>query len=291
MMVSRSKLLCFLCPSQVLAWLVLTLTLYLSLSIAGAAAQIQVTGEVGGNVTFLCPSDKQRTLAFLYFQKGSTFMNGYHAKGIREFSNRTLVNPGERSMALKQLKVSDNGAYTCHLKYDGSNDVSETVIHLSVKATYSTPALSVFCRDGSSCLATCASHGGYPSMNVTWNVNATSQWWGVVNSSKETDSDSQLFNSSSTAYFNCSHGPLQSLSCSVGGVTSEEHTVCELWFPPEPPVSYVTAICAGVVVSAILAILLLYWKYRKGKSRGAMGARKLEETIVLKGEKGEVEAP
>uniref|UniRef100_UPI003AAB6889 T-lymphocyte activation antigen CD80 n=1 Tax=Centroberyx gerrardi TaxID=166262 RepID=UPI003AAB6889 len=207
--------------------------LHLSLSVAGAAAQIQVTGEVGGNVTFLCPSEKQRTLGFLYFQKGSAFMNGYHASRPlpeTEFSTRTLVNHTERSMVMQGLKVSDNGAYNCHLKYDGSDDVPETVIHLSVKANYSTPTLSVSCSDdnhGSSCLVTCESHGGYPSMNVAWNVNATSQWWGVVNSSKETDSDSKLFNSSSTAYFNCSHGPLQSLSCSVGGVTSEELTVCE----------------------------------------------------------------
>uniref|UniRef100_A0A668A585 Ig-like domain-containing protein n=1 Tax=Myripristis murdjan TaxID=586833 RepID=A0A668A585_9TELE len=206
----------------------LTLTLILP-ALPGVAPLIQITGEVGGRVTFFCPSHKDKMLTLFYLQKGTTFVNGYHNVRDAELYRaipHSHVNHTERTVDMWALKVSDSGEYSCHVQYSDSMKLDETRIHLT---NYSTPTLSVLCdSDSSSCQVTCASYGGYPSSEVMWNssTNANSQWWTPGNSSEEADPDSMLINSSSTVIVNCS-GPLQTLNCSVGGFTSDNLTVCK----------------------------------------------------------------
>uniref|UniRef100_A0A668AEH6 Ig-like domain-containing protein n=1 Tax=Myripristis murdjan TaxID=586833 RepID=A0A668AEH6_9TELE len=191
--------------------------------------------EVGGRVTFFCPSHKDKMLTLFYLQKGTTFVNGYHNVRDAELYRaipHSHVNHTERTVDMWALKVSDSGEYSCHVQYSDSMKLDETRIHLSVTANYSTPTLSVLCdSDSSSCQVTCASYGGYPSSEVMWNssTNANSQWWTPGNSSEEADPDSMLINSSSTVIVNCS-GPLQTLNCSVGGFTSDNLTVCKQYY-------------------------------------------------------------
>lgn len=106
----------------------------------------------------------------------------------------------------------------------------------SLLANYSKPTLTVNCGSENhrfSCWATCASHGGYPGTKVTWTI-PESQTRRDVNNTQIQDPHTMLVNSSSTAFFNCSNGKLTSLSCSVGGVTSEMFTVCK-WLKKTVP--------------------------------------------------------
>lgn len=104
---------------------------------------------------------------------------------------------------------------------------------LFLPANYTKPTVTMNCDEnlGFGCLLTCASHGGYPGTKMMWNVpvsrNSSSQMWKVVNSSEVPNPSTMLFNSSSTAYFNCSNEELKYLSCSVGDVTSDMFSVCE----------------------------------------------------------------
>uniref|UniRef100_A0A667ZZ91 Ig-like domain-containing protein n=1 Tax=Myripristis murdjan TaxID=586833 RepID=A0A667ZZ91_9TELE len=229
------KVLTFTPTHKLNALTTLTLTLILP-ALPGVAPLIQITGEVGGRVTFFCPSHKDKMLTLFYLQKGTTFVNGYHNVRDAELYRaipHSHVNHTERTVDMWALKVSDSGEYSCHVQYSDSMKLDETRIHLSVTANYSTPTLSVLCdSDSSSCQVTCASYGGYPSSEVMWNssTNANSQWWTPGNSSEEADPDSMLINSSSTVIVNCS-GPLQTLNCSVGGFTSDNLTVCKLFCP------------------------------------------------------------
>lgn len=50
--------------------------------------------------------------------------------------------------------------------------------------------------------------------------------WRQVNKSEMEDQNTLMFNSSSTASFNCSEGELM-FNCAVGNVTSEMNPICE----------------------------------------------------------------
>lgn len=101
-------------------------------SVPGSAARIQVTGEVGGSATFRCPSDEQQKLEYLYLQRGSKLVNGYHAsKEIQTFQENTTFNLKERTVDVHGLKVSDSGPYDCHTGYS-SGSQRHDIIDLSV---------------------------------------------------------------------------------------------------------------------------------------------------------------
>ncbi|XP_056138856.1 CD276 antigen [Lampris incognitus] len=268
-------------------------------SVTDTAPEILIKGEVDGSVDFLCPSEKQKTVVLLYFQKGAKFVDGYYdsKKVAPAFPNRTKVDLANRKMNFRGLKVSDNGLYSCFIMYNDSTDIYKTKMELYVTANYSTPVATVECTEDS-CVVTCNSHGGFPPSEVTWNVpvNAVSQQWRHGNSSKESDPASMLVNSSSTAYVNCSYGQLQAVSCSVHGATSKELTVCTS--KPDGN-SFTIFVSLGVPVLAILFVivllfLLLCWKCkRKHISCQVLGeneAASLAEMTFLNAENGEVAA-
>lgn len=112
----------------------LTLTLILP-ALPGVAPLTQITGEVGGRVTFFCPSHKDKTLTLFYLQKGTTFVNGYHSvRDTQSYSDmpRSHVNHTERTVDIWALKVSDSGEYSCHVQYSDNMKLDETRIYLSV---------------------------------------------------------------------------------------------------------------------------------------------------------------
>ncbi|XP_068565638.1 butyrophilin subfamily 1 member A1 isoform X1 [Cebidichthys violaceus] len=257
----------------------LVLTMTWPSAVTESAALIQLRGEVGGKVTFHCPVDKKQTLEFLYFQKGETFVNGYHASG--NVSTQTWENTRvdlDKTLLMYNLKVSHSGDYQCIIQYSGKWRVEPEIhLHLNVTANYSKPTLKVHCSDENhhfSCLVNCTSHGGYPATEVTWNIPGSMK---VVNNSKMTDPDTTTFHISSIAFVNCSDGKL-SLSCSVGDVSSEMRPVCT---PKDPLVTrgpnvIAAAICAVVVVS-IMAAVLGIWHCKKGQRRAKVAGSQENE--------------
>ncbi|XP_078102477.1 T-lymphocyte activation antigen CD86-like [Sander vitreus] len=258
----------FLNPRLSLQLLALVASLTWHILVTESAALIQLRGEVGGNVTFHCPI-ANRELKFLYLQKGKIFVNGYYeSKDTSHLAwKNTIMDHDKTTMHMYNLNVSHRGEYQCLFQYSGSSTTQKQVIHLSLTANYSKPALTVRYSDENhrSCLVTCASHCGYPGKTVMWNV-PESQMWTLLNSSEMSDPKTMKVNSSSTAYFNCSNGET-SISCSVGNVSSDMFSVCAPIDPPpvlRSPV--IEAICA--VVGSIVSVLLLWWRCKKGK-RGA----------------------
>ncbi|XP_042271379.1 T-lymphocyte activation antigen CD86 [Thunnus maccoyii] len=266
-------------------------------SVTESVAQISLRGEVGQNVTFHCPYEKQRTINWVYLQRDNEFVNGYHAsKNVSDgWENTRLDN--KTAVQMFNLKVSHSGNYRCIIEYR-HGPLEEKYIHLSVTANYSKPNVTISCdkNHGYSCLVICASQGGYPQRKMRWSGavtgNTSSQMWKVLNSSEVPDPNTMLFNSSSTASFNCSYGEQRFLSCSVGNVTSELFKVCVPQKPDKKPGDHtmmVAAICAVAVV--VIGLLLLLWTCRKQRQAGAAaGAVRPEEVVVLRGINKEEEA-
>ncbi|KAM4627777.1 T-lymphocyte activation antigen CD80-like isoform 2-T2 [Polymixia lowei] len=258
--------------------------------------QINIKGEVGGNVTFLCDSNKQMPLHILYIQKGSEFLNGYHDSKELPSNERTVMDPTNRTMNMWDLKVSDSGTYTCHIKYKGQEkrEADDTIINLNVTASYCTPTLIEYCdsTENSTCWVTCSSHGGYPASKVIWNLratmNVTSDHQLFVKSSVNSDPDSMLVNSSSTIYLNCTHGPV-SISCTVGDASSKELKICKRIKPGVPAVQWTIIIAIGVAFSMLLAAILVCRRYRRSHVRN--GDVKAEELDTLNDVNGGKEAP
>ncbi|XP_040046122.2 T-lymphocyte activation antigen CD80 isoform X1 [Gasterosteus aculeatus] len=238
------------------------------------AALIELTGKVGGEVTFHCPVDKQKTLTILYFQKGDDFVNGYYASkdASKTAWRNTRLDLNKSTVHMSNLKPSHGGDYKCIIMYSGKIQMEPDVeLRLTVTANYSKPTLTVHCSDAInnfSCLVQCASHGGYPRKEVTWHVP---QSLTVVNNSTTRDPDTTTFNISSTAYVNCSDGQQTSLRCSVGNVSSDIFTVCKRKHPlGHSPSVTIAAICAAGVGFCIMVALL--WRcccYKKGQRKAA----------------------
>nr|XP_057936108.1 programmed cell death 1 ligand 1 isoform X1 [Doryrhamphus excisus] len=213
MMVSSRVSLHFINKSRLHQLLAVFLTV---IWLSGSTALIQLTREIGENVTISCPVERQK-IKFFYLQKAQVFVNGFHAsKKIEKKWENTNVVRGNATVQMLHLNASHNGDYDCHIQYDGRENVSSTVIHLSVTARYSKPKITMSCDDNI-CLVTCASHGGYPLANLTWNDvdHNSSQWWKVLNVSEERDPDTWLYNTSSTSSFNCSDVKKRQISCCV----------------------------------------------------------------------------
>ncbi|XP_042343003.1 uncharacterized protein LOC121943533 isoform X2 [Plectropomus leopardus] len=247
--------------------LAVILTMMWHFPITESAASSQLRGEVGGNVTFHCPVDKQRKLVFLYFQRGDVFVNGYHAsKEISETWENTRMDH-DYTMHMYHLNISYSGDYQCHILYkDGQMLRNHTLFYLSVTANYSEPAHTVNCADENrhiSCWVICASHGGYPGTKVTWDI-PESVMSSEVNNTQMPDPITMMVNSSSTIYVNCTNGEQTSLSCSVGGVTSKTFNVCTPQDPTETfsPSVITAAVCAVVFV---IIIVVLWLKCKKGQ--------------------------
>ncbi|XP_035479755.1 CD276 antigen isoform X1 [Scophthalmus maximus] len=285
--------------------LALVCTVAFAFSVTESADPLHIRAEAGGNVTFRCPADEKRRPAFFYFQIGHIFVNGYYAsKNINTSWENTRVEPNRTHVHMYRLNISHSGDYLCIIQYNGSNTITEVPIKLTVTAPYSKPAVTTSCSEenlGLSCFVTCASHGGYPVSKMTWNIpvsrNASSQMWRVVNSSEVPSPSTMMFNSSSTAYFNCSDGMLEYVSCSVGNVMSNLFSVCA---PKVKPKSFtpviITAACALVVVVLIIVGLLLRRCKKRNTGDAANERREWrvngseEEGVVLKENKGGEEA-
>ncbi|XP_026154805.1 CD276 antigen-like isoform X1 [Mastacembelus armatus] len=266
MMASSCNLNCCLTPGLSVLLLALVWTGAMAF-VTESTAPIQLTGEIGGNVTFHCNFDKQKNVEFMYFQKGDTFVNGFHnSKPLPETWKNTKINKGssEITVDMKELNITHEGQYMCHIKYTGEKP-GKTPIELRITAKYSKPTITISCNGGS-CLVTCASHGGFPETEMMWTVpvkgNTSSHIWKVVNSSKVRNQD-KMFNSSSTAYFNCTNREQENLSCAVGEVSSDMFSVCTSESPSTSPV-IAAAICSILVV-AIMVALTVFCKCKKRK--------------------------
>lgn len=82
---------------------------------------IELTGKVGGEVTFHCPVDKQKTLTILYFQKGDDFVNGYYASkdASKTAWRNTRLDLNKSTVHMSNLKPSHGGDYKCIIMYSG----------------------------------------------------------------------------------------------------------------------------------------------------------------------------
>ncbi|XP_035536018.1 CD276 antigen [Morone saxatilis] len=269
-----------------------TITWHISVT---ECADLNLSGEVGGNVTIRCPFDKDRKISFFYFQKGHMFVNGYYGerkmdqKQVPKWNN-TRLDRDNNTVYMYNLTVAHSGDYQCHIKYSESDLINETKIHLSVTANYSKPEVKQYCSSKNQvfgCLVTCASHGGYPDQEIVWNVDGA-QMWNVVNISKTKDPHTRMFSVYSSAYYNCSNGPLEALSCSVGAITSEMFSICKPKDPSEGGWPYITEVAAILAVVFLMVMLLVWWKCRK-RQRGAAAAAPgdVRERVALNATQGE----
>ncbi|CAK6967292.1 T-lymphocyte activation antigen CD80-like [Scomber scombrus] len=275
MMASSQILQCFLNQLLLLRltpiWAVIGL---LFVTVWPTVAQLQLKGEVGQNVTFDCPRDKSKEIKLFYLQKDTVYVNGYHVNKPLSESWENTERDDWTTVHMYRLNISHQGTYFCIIQYTDNQLDDKQQIHLSVTANYSKPTVTVSCdknHEYGGCLVRCASQGGYPRNKMmlnrpaTWNTSH--QIWKVLNSSEHQDKDSMLFDSSSTACFNCSYGKQEMLSCSVGEVTSDMFSVCE---PPPDTGNHdviVKAICA-IVVFIIVVVLVLLCRCRKGRQAG-----------------------
>nr|XP_020505292.1 T-lymphocyte activation antigen CD80-like [Labrus bergylta] len=253
-------------------WVLCVLTVMRNVSGNENAAQIQLRGELGGNVSFSCPAT-QESLYLLYLQKGSSFVNGHYAsKSVGRTWENTWMDQDKKTVHMHSLNVSHEGDYTCVIAYNEHSDTKETVVHLSIKANYSKPEVKVLHRDDIHWLVNCSSHGGYPRSPMIWNQE--SQMMEDVNSSVTRDDVTMTFNSSSTVYFNCSMGEIRSISCSVGGIDSQLFSVCKPKDRP-PPTTHTPVIAGTICVALIFFIgigLCLRIKCRRGQGGGTKPA-------------------
>uniref|UniRef100_A0A8C8IBJ8 Immunoglobulin domain-containing protein n=1 Tax=Oncorhynchus tshawytscha TaxID=74940 RepID=A0A8C8IBJ8_ONCTS len=227
-----------------------------------------VIGEVGGAVTIPCTSDLcEDHLVFMYVQRpGSNgnnprFINGYHTNKRlypKEYTNRTHVDPRQRTMKLWSILPSDEGLYECHIQYQTKK--KQENIQLNVTANYSIPIVTVAC-DNVSCLVTCSSDSGYPRRDIEWSPNPplNQSHWRVVNSSDVTDPVSKLFSVFSSISVNCSSGPRLNLSCAVGGALSQEHTVFYQYRTVSPKQRRIPAVIPGPLLLIFTASLHSPW--------------------------------
>uniref|UniRef100_A0A3B4BBE1 CD80-like immunoglobulin C2-set domain-containing protein n=1 Tax=Periophthalmus magnuspinnatus TaxID=409849 RepID=A0A3B4BBE1_9GOBI len=181
-------------------------------------------GHVGGEVVFQCfkPHEKYK---LLYLQRGEDFVNGYYeSKSMSLYKPwpNSRVNKTQNAISLSTLNVSHAGQYTCYCESTKGLQ-NQTEIELIITANYSKPSIHHNCTDKKDqCLVWCSSHGGYPKNKIIWNVTTLegppiAMMW--RNDSFKEDNNTQLFNISSMASFNCSTGK-QNISCSVDGVSS-----------------------------------------------------------------------
>lgn len=104
---------------------------------------------------------------------------------------------------------------------------------LPFTANYSTPVVTVVhCNEsegGKNCMVTCSSSGGYPNKSVTWTFQpqVAGNQWEEVKSSSVLNKVTKLYTVSGRIFINCSQ-PLK-ITCTVGGVVSEQEEVCEYW--------------------------------------------------------------
>ncbi|XP_062242692.1 uncharacterized protein LOC133952315 isoform X2 [Platichthys flesus] len=249
-----------------LAWTV-------TFSLTESSELIRLSGEVGGNVTFRCPFNNQRTIQFFYLQRDNVFVNGYHAfKTI--FSGKwpnTRLDDKSTHVDMYGLNISHTGRYKCFILYTDNENIEESEIQLNVTASYSKPNVTQSCDDAR-CLVTCAFYGGYPGNMVEWKLhgsrNIDNQLWNVENNTQVHSPSTMLVNSSSIVYFSCSHGAIRNLSCSVGNVTSEWFPVCDRK-PEVKPNPHSLIIIAPVVCGLILLGAVVWFFYRRKKRQTA----------------------
>ncbi|XP_040929519.1 LOW QUALITY PROTEIN: uncharacterized protein LOC114868721 [Betta splendens] len=278
--------------SQILWLWLLVLVRTVGLASVSATA-IPVSGEIGGNVTFPCPVDKGRTVTFFYVQRKDVFVNGFYANAnirVGTWAN-TVVDRSDTAVRMYGLNVSHMGPYECYIQYSGDSSPAITDIWLTVTGTirtltkhnagvlvstsvlclaarYSKPAVAQVCVEenhGRVCAVTCASRGGYPPAAMRFEVSGkvSSQMWRVVESSGPSPApDTETHNSSGATSFNCSHGKVENVRCSVGEATSEPFTVCEPQTPLPPTITTLAIIAAAVllVVAVMGVVCLLLWR-------------------------------
>ncbi|XP_077397489.1 T-lymphocyte activation antigen CD80-like [Festucalex cinctus] len=249
--------------------LTLIFTVSLPLAHQESVAQIQIRGEVGGNVTFRCPVDRHKTITFFYFQRGDEFINGFHTlkRITQEKWENTRVENSKATVQMTRLKVSHSGDYQCVIQYKERSSTSVTDIHLNVTANYSKPALTISCQ-ANRCQLTCTANGGYPQTKLKWNVlgNSSGLKVKILNVSEESDPNTMLYNTSSTVSFNCSYGEESFISCSVGGTTSELLSICV----PNYHNAIVTAtICSVVLLFIAIILAVLIWKCKQQKKNSS----------------------
>ncbi|XP_053279003.1 uncharacterized protein LOC128440340 [Pleuronectes platessa] len=254
-------------PSLLLLALAWTVTFSLTES-----SEPSLSGEVGGNVTFRCPVNDQRTIKMFYFQRDEVFVNGFYA--VREITApkwpNTRLDRKSTHVDMYNLNISHTGTYKCIIEYNNDQDVRISFIQLNVTASYSKPNVTQSCDDAR-CLVTCAFYGGYPGKMVDWKLhgsrNTDNQLWNVENNTQVHSPSTMLVNSSSIVYFSCSHGEVRNLSCSVGNVTSDWFPVCERKLEVKPnshsPIKIATAVCAVLILLLLLGAVVWFFYRRK----------------------------
>lgn len=118
---------------------------------AVAAAPMVVKGEVGGNISINCPSTANKKIKFFYFQKEDVlvdlkFVNGFYTGRVIDkklYPNTSLDPEKQTTVHMSNLRVDDNGRYSCRTNYidqqPGEESQEEIFVHIEVTGKRETP--------------------------------------------------------------------------------------------------------------------------------------------------------
>lgn len=103
-------------------------------SFPGAASEIQLNGQVGGNVTIHCPVNTEKKIKFFYFQKGKEFVNGFYTQRnvTKGWENTRLDDINKTSVLMYNLSLTHSGEYLCIIEYSDSLDILQAGVRLRV---------------------------------------------------------------------------------------------------------------------------------------------------------------
>ncbi|CAL8284406.1 unnamed protein product [Gadus morhua 'NCC'] len=145
----------------------------------------------------------------------------------------------------------NEGTYKCIINHGvGRGKTEDTKTTLSITATPDTVTLERpipgSAGDVSNASLTCTAVAVYPVSKMSWNVSGVleHQWENIVTQ----DKNSLLFNISSTAFFNCSDKSTRLITCSLGGVSSDEKSVCQ------QPKGHSLLYCLLILIAPVLGL-------------------------------------
>ncbi|CAL8407061.1 unnamed protein product [Arctogadus glacialis] len=174
-----------------------------------------------------------------------------------------------RPSSFWRSRRDDEGTYKCIINHGVGGGITEdTKTTLSITATPDTVTLERHIPgsagdDVSNASLTCTAIAVYPVSKISWNVSGVleHQWENIVTR----DKNSLLFNISSTAFFNCSDKSTRLITCSLGGVSSDEKIVCQQ--PKGPTLLY----CLLILIAPVLGGFACWEKCKINPRSGTTG--------------------
>ncbi|XP_072349724.1 CD276 antigen homolog [Scyliorhinus torazame] len=177
-----------------------------------------------------------------------------------EFINRTWCpnitqSPGNCSLLLRDVRVTDSGTYRVFIKPISENVEAFTL--LQVTAPYSQPLIrvSTFCSDNNSAhhVLTCSVTGGYPAGNVQWHTALGEDRTAEAKTTNVTSADGLI---GIVSQLNITASTNQTYTCSVSNpLLPTQHHVSKTL--PDDPCSQTFSTTVMVTIGLVCSLSLM----------------------------------